>query len=304
MFKNLDTPPDQQAPMLWVDFSELRALVHPDKCFSKGDLIGIARRGLDIGRIFDADERWKLIADMVKIRQLSFGSAYPFKVSQDQDTIELHFDESGIQTTYLGLLIASTLRNVEITQRNHIARAFEETSIVIFSNLMPDGVEVRATWAGGGAGAPYTGSKFEKFTRLANDLRCTANFSKEDMDSQDSGDGGIDMIAWHPMADLRAGTPIAFAQCGCSRDDWIYKQMEPHTAKHYRNLPVMHRWSNYYFLPLDFRRPDGDWAHKFDMADVIFVDRLRLLRLAEQYSKIDALPTMEYVAEALVQEYS
>ncbi len=301
MFKNLDTPPDSSDGLLWVDFAELRALVHPDKCFSKGDLSGVAQRAKDIGREFDANEKWRLIADMAGIRTVVYGDAYPFKVAADGDTLEMNFNESDTHTTYVGLLIASSLRNVEKNEWDRITRDFEETSFVIFEKLMPRGSEVRATWARAGSGATYSGKLFDKLTSLAADLRCTANFSAADFDSHDTGDGGIDLVAWHPMSDSRQGMPISFAQCGCSKDDWDFKQIEAHTAKHYHRLPTMHPWANYYFMPLDFRRPDGDWAKKSDLGQVILVDRLRLIRLAAQYSALGDFPTMEYVAEALVQ---
>jgi len=169
---------------------------------------------------------------------------------------------------------------------------------------MPDGAEIRATWAQGGVEAPYHGTLFEKMQKLASDLRCAANFKPRDFKPNDSGDGGIDLIAWHPMADSREGMPIAFAQCGCSRDDWRFKQLEASPNKHYRHLPVMHSWATYYFLPLDLREPDGDWAYKSDIGQAIIVDRLRLVRLVEQYGIHPLLPAMPFVDEALNFNYA
>lgn len=299
MFNNLDLPPDPSDAMFWADFAELRAVVHPDKCFSSGDLGSVAQRARDLNRGFESQERWKLIVDTVQIRKLSYGANYPFDISSDRDTVLLHFDESNGMTAYLGLLIASSLRHVASTVRHNVTRDFENTSLVVFEKLMPLGSEVRATWAGAGTAAVYTGNLFAKLTELAADLRCTANFKAEDFSQGDSGDGGIDIVSWHPMADTLQGVPIAFAQCGCSKEDWEYKQIEAHTAKHRPRLPTMHPWANYYFMPLDFRRPDGDWARKSDLGEVIIVDRLRILRLADQYGVMAAMPPMEYVAEAL-----
>lgn len=300
MFGDLDTPPASKEGMYWADFAELRALVHPDKCFSTGDLAGVAQRSKDIGREFISDERWKLVIDLVQIRITAYGSAYPFSVSEDKDTITLEFTQSDSQTAYLGLLIASSLRCISASVQHGITREFEEVSLLIFEKLMPIGAEIRATWAGAGNGAPYTGTLFQKLTALAKDLRCNPNFLEADFNINDTGDGGIDLVSWHPMADTQAGMPIAFAQCGCSKDDWEYKQIEAHPAKHRPKLPTMHPWSNFYFMPLHFRRPDGDWAKKSDLGEVILVDRLRILKLGEQYGILSSMPTMAYVAEALV----
>jgi hypothetical protein len=300
MFGDLDCPPESKEGMYWADYAELRALVHPDKCFSSGDLAGVAQRAKDIGRGFMADEQWKLVTDLIHMRVADYGDIYPFRVSTDEDTIELAFDESDAQTAYLGLLIASCLRGVNSKERGSITRDFEDTSYIIFEKLMPIGSEIRATWAGAGTGARYTGTLFQKLTALATDLRCLPNFNAADFSPTDTGDGGIDIVSWHPMADALDGMPIAFAQCGCSKDDWDYKQIEAHTAKHRPKLPTRHPWANYYFMPLHFRQSNGDWAKKSDLGEVILVDRLRILKLGHQYGVLSSLPTMAYVAEALV----
>ena len=298
MFESLDQPPKGGEMMFWADFAEIRALVHPDRCFSSGDLAGVAQRSKDIGPVFEPASRWRDILNYVQPRRVAFDDSYPFSVSDDLDTISLDFDGSPSQRLYIALLLASSLRTLERRRRNAIARTFEEISFAVFSRLLPVGSEVRPTWAGPGTPAPYQGTLFEKLTALASDLRCTANFNEADFDPADTGDGGMDIVGWHPMSDAREGIPIAMAQCGCSRDDWEYKQLEAHPVKHGRRLPVAHPWANYYFMPLDFRRADGDWAKKSDLAEVIIVDRLRILRLTQQFGIIAEMPALEYVDEA------
>lgn len=285
--------------MFWTDFAEIKALVHPDRCFTSGDLSGVAKRAKDMGQGFDHAARWRDILNFVNIRRTAFGDAYPFEISNDQDTIAVASYDSPQQRLYLALLLASSLRTIERNRRNGVARVFEEISFAVFSKLLPTGSEIRATWAGAGRAAPYEGTLFQKLTALAADLRCAPNFAESDFNSADTGDGGMDIVAWHPMSDRRAGIPIAMAQCGCSRDDWEYKQLEAHPVKHRHRLPVMHPWANYYFMPLDFRRSDGDWAKKSDLAEVIIVDRLRILGLAEQLAVMHEMPALAYVDDAL-----
>jgi len=255
-------------------------------------------------RGFNSEERWREIVNFAGNRQLEFKQFYPFNTSSDQDTINFDFDGSLPHIAYVGLLIASCMRNIARNRQAEIARAFEETSFEIFSSLMPVGSEVRATWANGGSAAVYNGTLFQKMQEIAKDLRCIANFKERDFKERDRGDGGIDLIAWHPMADDREGMPIAFAQCGCSRDDWRFKQLEASYAKHGWKLPVMHPWATYYFLPIDLRFPDGDWAYKDDIGQAIIVDRLRLLRVVEQNDLYQSLPAMPYVNEALAFQYA
>lgn len=305
MLEALESPPSNSAPLFWADYAELRALIHPDRCFSRGDLTGLERRmrgTSDHG--FPVESRWRDLINFAGVRHHEFGDSYPFTVSDDEDTLALTCDGTIKQTTYLRLLLASLMRHVPKNERGTLARNFEETCFAIFSKLMPEGAEIRATWANGGAEAPYQGTLQQKMQQIASDLRCTANFKGRDFSAGDFGDGGIDLISWHPMADEREGMPISFAQCGCSKSDWRFKQLEASTSKHHRHLPVMHPWACYYFLPLDLRHPDGDWAFKSDIGEAIIVDRLRLIRLATQYRLHDTLPELTMLDDVSALSYS
>lgn len=302
MLDALETLPKSSDQFFWTDFAELRALIHPDRCYSSGDLSGLENRSADTDadtdkeadkKNFKSEKRWRELITFAGIREHAFGSAYPFRVTEDEDTLELNFDEhNSEQVTYLNLLLASLMRHIPNAYRGDLARHFEVTCFAVFTKLMPEGSEVRATWAGGGDEAPYRGSLYEKMQQIAADLRCTANFNDRDFKKNDNGDGGIDLISWHPMADDREGMPVSFAQCGCSKDQWRFKQLEASPSKHSRHLPMMHLWATYYFMPLDLRHPDGGWANESDIGQAIIVDRLRLVRLASKYNLHDTLPDL------------
>lgn len=320
MLENLDGVPDKADPFLWADFAELRAVVHPDKSFSRGDLASIANRSSDTGRSmapladdsgegqpvdaagkpkFDYESKWEDLIGFIETRSVRLGESYPFTVGADRDTLQLTDRGDWSHRTYLTLLLAASLRHVKKTRHHELTRAFEETCFAVFRHLMPAGSEVRATWAGGGAEAPYTGTLFAKMKLIAADLRCTANFTEDDFKATDTGDGGIDLLAWHPMSDTAPGMPISFAQCGCSREDWKFKQLEASPAKHFTHLPVMHPWSTYYFMPLDLRKSHGGWAYASDIGRAIIVDRSRLLNLMRQFDLGGQAPNVPLVSEAL-----
>lgn len=299
MLQNIDVLPDGTDAFFWSDFAEFRAIIHPDKCFSRGDLSRLAEQNSTKEKNFDAEDRWRSLINFCGIRRHEFKTHYPFKVSKDGDTLALDFDDSKAQRLYLGLLIASLLRHINNTRKNGIARAFEEACFQVFSSLMPDGSEVRATWAGGGLEATYHGQLYEKMIAIANDIRGEHNIKPRHFKENNHGDGGIDLIAWHPMGDERNGIPISFAQCGCSRNDWTFKQSEASPFLHGPKFNVRHDWATYYFMPLDLREFDGDWAYESKIGKVIVVDRLRMARLAAQYDIYDQMPSFDFVAEAL-----
>lgn len=300
MLENLDTSPRNTDLFLWCDFSELRALVHPDRCFSRGDLNSFENQS---SGEFNVESRWTDIINFAKKRKRKFKANYPFSISEDEKLLILENNGTPAHRLYIGLLISASMRLLTKTRRGEVARAFEETCFAVFSCLVPPGSEVHATGAGSGSEARYKGSLHDKMKQISHDIRCAANFKPSDYKASDSGDGGIDLIAWHRMADEREGLPISFAQCGCSPEDWKHKQMDASWSSHHRKLPVMHPWANYYFMPLDLRGFDGDWAHKSKIREAIIVDRLRIIRLSEQHQLYEKLPPMAFVDEAAAMTY-
>jgi hypothetical protein len=298
LFDNLDSPPKVSDEYTWTDFLELKALVHPDKCFSRGELVSLLRRVASTGvKVSDANEVWSDIKGFVRERGIAFGAAYPFSLSADEDTVEL-FDGafSDAQRFYLTLLICSSMAYLKA--KNEVARAFEECSLLVFRNLMPVGSSVHPAWAGGGGVARYRGNLPDKYRAIASDIRAVPTFKDRDFKVGDHGDGGIDIVAWHPMGDDRDAIPSALAQCGCSKEDWRKKHLDASPSKLRAKFNPHHPWATYYFMPIDLRWSDGDWANKSDFGDAIMIDRLRLVRLALEFNLNGALPLGGFVNKA------
>jgi hypothetical protein len=299
MLVNLEVLPSGNDAFFWSDFAEINALVHADKCFSRNDLATLDAQLKTKERPADSEKLWRALIDYCGIRSKSFNEYYPFVVSEDQDTLELNFDDSHEQRLYLGMLVAASMRHIPKVRQGQIARAFEETCFAVFSKLMPEGSEIRATWANGGPEAPYTGHLYEKMTQVANDIRGNPDITMDDFKPNNTGDGGIDLIAWHPMGDERPGIPISFAQCGCSTHDWTFKQAEASPFLHKNHFRVMHEWATYYFMPVDLREFNGRWAYKSKIGSVIIVDRLRMLRLVGEFAIHKNLPGFDFIDEVM-----
>lgn len=305
MLNNLESIPSNDE-FLWADFLEIRAMVHPDKAFSRGDLDSVMRAQPEEFNREQSSAKWRFGTDFIRQRINIFGDSYPFSLSEDGDTLTLenYDDLENIKKLYLSLLICANIKYIPQATRPIITRSFEMISLPIFTSLMPRGYYVYPNWAGGGANARYTGLLIEKYQAIARDIRCeTTTFKPRDFKSRDSGDGGIDIVAWHPFGDERDAIPAAFVQCGCSKDEWRHKQLEPSYAKLGSKMPVTHPWASYYFLPQDLRWMDGDWAYKADIGGAILVDRLRLINLARENELIDALPPTPYVDDAVSMSY-
>lgn len=235
-------------------------------------------------------------------RAKTFSDAYPFKLSTDgQELFSLQVD-SPLRVLYVQMLMSASLRLVPKTRQHELTESFEDTSHEIFKQLMPDGWQVHRFGAKGAS--RYEGLLFEKLKALAKDLRGKLMLKANHFKPNDRGDGGLDLVAWHPMAgDERDGLPIALAQCGCTSDSdaWSKKSLEAAPARLKPHIHLLTSWSTYYFMPHDLTEASGtqvDWQLRSHLSESIVIDRSRLIRLAKYYGSVDRCVT----AKAAVNE--
>jgi len=55
---------------------------------------------------------------------------------------------------------------------------------------------------------------------------------------------------------------------------------------------------------LDLREFNGDWAYKSEIGPAIIVDRLRIMRLSQEFDLHATLPTMAFVDEVAGMAYA
>ncbi|MBH1986224.1 MAG: hypothetical protein I8H76_02730 [Burkholderiales bacterium] len=331
---------------IWCDFIELRCLVDKDRKFSRGRLLEILDETAQmhgeqtdadvvtlpdealVAAAFDADDEDDAAGDVIAAGQVGtrnemrvagwfanlafrakiFGEAYPFKLSDDGQELEVQPVDTSLRKLYVQMLMSASLRLVPKDRRDELTESFEETSHEIFKQLMPRGWEVHRFGAKGAS--RYEGLLFDKLTALCKDLRGRFQLQKKDFKPNDRGDGGLDLVAWHPMGgDERDGLPVALAQCGCTSegDAWSKKSLEAAPAKLRPHIHLLHPWSAYYFMPHDLTEATGnkiDWQQRANLTETIIIDRSRLIRLASLYESVDQCVTAEVcVIEALALAY-
>lgn len=335
------TRPTKSDLYYWCDFIELKCLVDIDKRYSKGKLFELlddtAQQFGDetdadsddhteddeilesefeddleenlshapVGaRTSASDEKMVRIAGYftnLKYRQQAFGDAYPFSLSEDGQEIKLDAIVREEQKLYIQLLLSSSLRLIPNTRWKDLTEPFEEFSAQIFSSLMPTGWMVHRFGAKGST--RYKGELYRKLKTLARDIRSEFLLKPKHFKSGNIGDGGLDLVAWHPMGDKRDSIPIALAQCGCTADEWSKKSLEASPSRLHPHLPAIHPWSTYYFMPHDLTESSGtkqDWQRRNQLSQCIIVDRLRLINLAKDYRIVkNCLTAGQPVMEAL-----
>jgi hypothetical protein len=320
----LDTRPKASDLYLWCDYVEVRCLTHPDHKYSRGSLLELLDEGADVaipleGIVEDEDElddqgdpipeeipfaaveenteelpvadrNEAKVADIFKnlqYRAMAFGAAYPFALDEAAQELSLLDIAPSERKLYLQLLLSASLRLVPKQRRHELTKPFESVSERIFSCLMPAGWEVYQF--GAANSQRYQGHLFDRLSRLAKDIRGQLHLERRHFKTTNAGDGGLDLVAWHPLGtgDIRPGIPIALAQCGCTAEEWSLKSLEASPSKLGAHLHTLHPWATYYFMPQDLIEVVGatqDWQRRNDLTRSIVIDRRRLVKLAEQYN--------------------
>lgn len=338
IFTGLSKKPKASYSYLWCDFVELRCLAHVDHRFSNGDLQELLSEVAAVMHLDDsADDNEdemidaagipggtaadpgatrlplddavaarvnKVFTDLV-YRASVFGEHYPFELSPDGKELKLRNVESAERALYLQLLLASSLRLIPSQRWAELTEAFEIASHVIFKCLMPPGWEVHRFGAKGTV--RYRGPLLERYRNLAEDIREKLKLDDFHFSPQNFGDGGLDLVAWHPMGnDGRVGIPTAFAQCGCTATEWTMKSLESSPSKLGAVFTFHHPWATYYFMPQDLAEstPKGrDWQRRAELSTAIIVDRLRIIMLAHEYGVAEqCVLADEQIFEAMVFE--
>ena len=335
VLENLSTPPQAAKHHLyrWCDYIELRCLTHIDGQFSRDNFKETVEENADTntdtmpdedewpeGRVAGAatddvgiaatDDRLDLQAadyfKLLKWRKHAFAESWPFEIHQDANEIRLKPEMTDEQRFYITLLLCSSLAYIPAKRRQTLTQLLEKVSLEVMKHLMPKGAEVHSFAARGSN--RYTGNLYSKLQQLTKDVRGTCSLKQANFSPTNTGDSGLDIVAWHGLADDRPGIPIAFAQCGCTADGWANKMLEASPARLATQLNTTPPWATYYFMPLDLSIQTDetmDWQRKSDLSAVIVIDRLRFVRLTACYkTKLDSIFTTDYINEALALKLS
>ena len=316
MFERLDSLPNDPDVTYVADFLELRAFINTegglnmDRNFSRSDFDTVCDNDQD--DIYDNDQddrydnrgristKWSDSLRCIRARMNYFGDSYPFRVHDNKnDVIEFMDKPADLQKSYLSLLMLSSQRCIKRNKRHVLSREFEKMCLKLFPYCLPKGSTVKCNWAQPGPDdGCYAGTLPDKLKAIAKDIRARSDgISDDQYDSNNRGDDGIDLVAWHGMFDGRQGIPIAMAQCSCQVTDLRGKQSESSFSRHKSRLPVVQPWLNFYFLPMDFLLEKDKWRYESNIDDAIFVDRYRIIRLMKENDHPISLDLINHILD-------
>jgi hypothetical protein len=237
------------------------------------------------------------VADVLAYRADRFGDAWPFELF-DQDNLRMREPLEGRHRLYLFLLVASCLSNVAVADRNQVTTAFERLAPGALSGHLGPRAEVHLFGTTGDSGR-YTGSLWERFQRLAQDLRVKLLAEQAEIEAR-GGDNGLDAVAWLPTGDDAATIVSIFAQCACGKK-WRDKQ---HEGTELRWAPVLAFRTpivNVTLIPYSFRRSDGLWHADYHVEKGVLLDRERILE-ALAANEADHSPLVPAVVDEVIRQ--
>jgi hypothetical protein len=237
-----------------------------------------------------ADDKWDTRGNdwfsHLEYRAGAFAEFYPFRVIKGGTVLVLtgSKDRMSLQRKlYIFLLLASNLRYFSEADRTAIASIFEIASFHALQTYLPSGGRVHMFGKHGlnRSGRYSSGTLWQKLNRMADDIRAKVICEKSDFKPTNTGDAGLDLLAWLPLEEdssLRRGFIIVFGQCACTHG-WVEKQFETSYDiwKDFMSFTIYP--VRLTFIPYCFRKSSGVWHDYTKIHATVVVDRLRLISL-------------------------
>ncbi|MFN0034952.1 MAG: hypothetical protein ACKVUS_07800 [Saprospiraceae bacterium] len=309
-------PKDFKDPNKWADYWELRCISSEEKTFSRDDMLNLLKdQSIDRPSNYSPEDPRKYLgskngeadeqtADIVNTwwemldgRNIFFGNTYyPFFI--DGTTLGLRPRLTAVQKIYLGCLFASNL-DYASKHTADLTTWFEGLSAEITKGILPDSRLARCYRFGKGAyskPARYKGNIQTKLEKLGHDLHLSfrSDFErdcKKDpnyLHKKSTGDKGLDIVAWIEFDDSEALSPLYLGQCACGAN-WEGKQFEAHSVVWKDIFQFSVEPLTILYIPRSYRHSNGEFWHRSSTHNLIFFDRYRILKLANQQKPIGSL---------------
>ncbi|QIY78355.1 hypothetical protein [Chromobacterium violaceum] len=288
----VDRPRDTDVHTL-ADFAELLCLLDADRSASRASIVdcikdsGVSERA--IPRDVDLDDCFSHI----EWRSQAFSKWYPFRIINDGRVIQAFPDLSDEMEVYCFLLLCANLPFLNV-YHGRLTDAFERVSLACLKGFWPSGGVVKAF---GKNEADYVGAKWQRVNALGHDIGASARCVETTFREKDSGDAGIDIVAWLNLdPHERRNSITALGQCACSRDEWVKKQTEISHDRLGNLIIPSSKWLPLLFIPQCFRDGTGEWAVDGDIGMTVIFDRLRIVNgLGDGFALEQVNPPDEFI---------
>ncbi|MBF5003384.1 hypothetical protein [Diaphorobacter caeni] len=317
LFTDLAKVPRNAYTFLWADYVELTCICSKNGLVSKGNIDAITQEATDVQAdsvdFIDKNEESEEIDDAISKKWADIHSRLTARSKQyndwpfilDKNVLRSRFDKKNQKhCLYVAMLIASSLRLCIKQRMPDITNAFEEISYHWLKTSLNDNWEVRPFGAHQTLPNSYTGTLWEKLEKLAEDIQARLWKEKSQYDPRNTADGGIDLVAWLKIGDIRGNIPVIFGQCACSPNDWEDKQLDVTPYATEAHISPHHPGAAFCFVPHDLSANDSNWDRAEHVKRVVLIDRRRFFSLFETQASFDKLPVWNFVTDAIETNYA
>lgn len=311
IFEDLDKVPRHAYPFLWADYVELLCLCSMNGMVSKGNIDSATQEAEDtqidsvpgLSEGMESEElddvtsrRWADIHARLTARSKQYPD-WPFVLEKNL-LRSSYVSTNHKHRLYLAMLIASSLRLCLKGRAGEVTSAFEEISYHWLKGSLNDLWVVRPFGAHQTLPNAYTGTLLQKMKLLAADIQARLQKEDDEYHPSNTGDGGIDLVAWQDMGDKRGNMQVIFGQCACSPTDWEDKQLDVTPSATEAHLVPKHPGSAYCFVPHDLYASEKLWDRSEHVKRTVLIDRCRFFSLFERNNAFASLPTWQFVDDA------
>lgn len=304
--RDIDTKPSEAYfnSHYFCDYIELLAVVNNSDILSISDILNRFIEDNDaIGTEENNEDRDKWETRMqewfsiLSARQSAFKSFYPFIINNT--TIELKDSITNKKKAYIFLLLSSVQKYIH--HRSILTSDFEELSVVVLKKYLHSEKNIHRFGKSMADYNKYKGHITQKIDLLAKDLKCDTQYKSHYFADNNSGDGGLDVVAWTIFSGdtNQNNIQIFFGQCATGKD-WLKKQND--TKKFEDRYIHFTSDINYsMFIPYDGRNANRELNEEAKMGKYLLFDRVRILYLLESnVNEVVELSSFDRVVDKVI----
>jgi hypothetical protein len=269
VFKNLTTmiTPSFNDIFYHCDFVEINALARKGRGLDKDYLEELYPK--------KTHDDFTNLFSLIVARSNWYGEKYPFIVNYDDMRLTLKSDLTIGNKLYIFFLLCT--RNEKVNYEGNVLESdFEYISTLALKKYLPEGAMVYHFGKSSYSEDRYIGKLVDKLLLLANDIKCMPTFDAGDFSDHDTGDGGLDVVAWVPFTNDThnyMNIPVFLGQCAIGQN-WTGKHYDVEKMKDNIRFPV--GTASMMYVSHDLRKDTGKFKSTVSRAHMLF-DRFRLV---------------------------
>jgi len=234
----------------------------------------------------DNDEYVYNLFEILKKRAEHFKETYPFIVNSRNIKMKINLNSE--HKSYIFLLLCSNLETFKEYQIV-LTDDFEKFSFTVLKKIFNDKIILKK-FGKNKTISDYSGKLFEKLEKLSQDLNLNIKIPSKKLSKYNSGDGGIDLIAWYNCEEINNNyTMVYLFQCASGKN-WLKKQDDTDKFQNLIDLSKNYVISGM-IIPFDNRDIDRDFLEEKDITIKLILDRIRLL----EYFNHDSIDTFDSI---------